>query len=264
MNVEGQEPSITGIKTLIENNPTYSVTDMEHILGISSETVLKNLDELGYIYHSPYWIQKELNARTVIKRVSFCDSLRLLNARRSFLKRIITVFEKCIVYKMYISETEFDLKKAMVCIWWDWKGFICAKILPDTTIIDTNTYCSYLDELQSTIKEVRPELITKTIVYHHSKPCVMETLKIVLKIHELFSFLMIHAPYSSDLSPSDYYLSENLHSSLRNKHFTSFQEFENHINEFCESLNKLPENPLMALPERWQMVHDKTGQYIFS
>ena len=58
-------------------------------------------------------------------------------------------------------------KKLMLCIWWDWKGVLYYELLPENQTIDSNKYCSWLDQLKAALDEKHPELVNrKRIIFH--------------------------------------------------------------------------------------------------
>ena len=54
-----------------------------------------------------------------------------------------------------------DPKKVMLCIWWDWKGVLYYELLPENQTINSNKYCSQLDQLKATLYEKHPELVNR-------------------------------------------------------------------------------------------------------
>ena len=58
-------------------------------------------------------------------------------------------------------------KKVMLCIWWDWKGVLYYEIFPENQTINSNKYCSQLDQLKAAPNEKRLELVNrKRIIFH--------------------------------------------------------------------------------------------------
>ena len=43
--------------------------------------------------------------------------------------------------------------KVMLCIWWDWKGVLYYELFPENQMINSNKYCSQLDQLKSALDE---------------------------------------------------------------------------------------------------------------
>ena len=58
-------------------------------------------------------------------------------------------------------------KKVMLCIWWDWEGVLYYELLPEDQMINSNKYCSQLDQLKAALDERHLELVNrKCIIFH--------------------------------------------------------------------------------------------------
>ena len=42
-------------------------------------------------------------------------------------------------------------KKVMLCVWWDWKGVLYYELLLENKTINSNKYCSQLDQMKATL-----------------------------------------------------------------------------------------------------------------
>ena len=115
-------------------------------------------------------------------RISICDLLHKRNENDPFLKRMVTGDEKWIVYNNVVRKRSWGKrdepplptpkaglhsKKVMLCVWWDWKGILYYELLPQNQTINSDRYCSQLDQLDAAIKEKRPESANrKGVVFH--------------------------------------------------------------------------------------------------
>ena len=73
-------------------------------------------------------------------------------------------------------ETGLHPKKVMLCVWWDWKGVLYYELLPENQMINSNKYCSQLDQLKVALDEKLPELVNrKHIIFHqdNARPHVL-------------------------------------------------------------------------------------------
>ena len=52
----------------------------------------------------------------------------------------------------------------MLCTWCDWKGVLYYELLPENQTINSNKYCSQLDQLKAALNEKRPELVNRKCV----------------------------------------------------------------------------------------------------
>ncbi|XP_012061193.1 PREDICTED: histone-lysine N-methyltransferase SETMAR-like [Atta cephalotes] len=148
-NLEDQEcpgrPSTTDedqIKRLIENNLRYTTRKLAEMLNMSKSTIHKYFVKLGYINRFDVWIPHDLTKKNLMDHIFICDSI---NAREDI------IFE------------------------WDWKGILYYELLPNNEI-NSEEYCSQLDELKTAI-EKRPEIANRKIVVFHqnnARPCVFD------------------------------------------------------------------------------------------
>ena len=100
----------------------------------------------------------------------------------SFLKQIVTGKEKWILYNNVEQKRSWGKrnkpppttpkaglhpKKVMLHIWWDWKGVLYYELLLENQTINSNKYCSQLDQLKAALDGKRPELVyRKRIIFH--------------------------------------------------------------------------------------------------
>ena len=111
-----------------------------------------------------------------------CDSLLKRNGNVPILKQIVTGYEKWILYNNVGRKRSWGKrnepppttpkaglhpKKVMLCIWWDWKGVLYYELLPENQMVNSNKYCSQLDQLKAALNEKHPELVNrKCIIFH--------------------------------------------------------------------------------------------------
>ncbi|GAB1869951.1 Transposase [Camponotus japonicus] len=152
----------------------------------------------------------------------------------------------------------------MLSVWWDYKGIVYFEILPRNQTINSDVYIEQLTKLNNAIQEKRPELTNrKGVVFHHDNARPHTSLATRLKLRELGWEILIHPPYSPDLAPSDYHLFRALQNFLNDKNFNNDDDVKSHLVQFFAGKNqKFYERGIMMLPERWQEVIDKNGQYI--
>ena len=119
------------------------------------------------------------------------------------------------------------------CIWWDWKGVLYYELLPENQTINSNKYCSQLDQLKAALDEKHPELVNrKRIIFHqdHTRPHV--SLMTRQKLLRLGWEVLVHPPYSPDIAPSDFHLFQSLENSLNGKNFSSLENCKRHLEQF--------------------------------
>ncbi|XP_014473025.1 PREDICTED: histone-lysine N-methyltransferase SETMAR-like [Dinoponera quadriceps] len=186
--------------------------------------------EIGEKLKLDIWVPHELKEIHLTKRINACDSHLKRNEFDPFLKRIITGDEKWIVYDnikrkrswskrdeppQTTSKADIHQKKILLSIWWDWKGMVFFYLLPRNRTINTDVYCQQLDKLNAAIKEKRPELVNrKGVIFHQDNSRPHTSFVTRQKLMELGWKLMLHPPYSPDITPSDYYLFQSLQNYL--------------------------------------------------
>ena len=155
-------------------------------------------------------------------------------------------------------------KKVMLCIWWDWKGVLYDELLPENQTINSNEYCSQLDQLKAALDEKRPELVNrKRIIFHQDNTRLHVSLMTRQKLLQLGWEVLIHLPYSPDIAPLDFHLFRSLQNSLNGKNVNSVEDCKRHLKQFfARKDKKFWENGIMKLPGKWQNVVEQKGEYI--
>jgi len=88
------------------------------------------------------------------------------------------------------------------------------------------------------------------------------------KLLELGWDVLLHPPYSPDLTFSDFHLFRSLQNSFNGKSFNSLVEIKNHLEKFFAekpgkpSLKRFWKDRIFKLSERWRKVVEQNGTYI--
>ena len=121
-----------------------------------------------------------ISKKNLLDRISTCNSLLKHNENIPFLKQIVMGNEKWILHNNVERKRSWGKrnepppttpkaslcpKKAMLYIWWDWKGVLYYELLPENQTINSNKYCSQLDQLKSALDEKHLELSQQKM--HH-------------------------------------------------------------------------------------------------
>ena len=173
-----------------------------------------------------------LSEKNLLDHISPCDSLLKCNENVPFLKHIVMGDEKWILYNNVewkrswgkgnepppiTPKASLHPKKVMLCIRWDWKGF-----LPENQTINSNKCCSQLDQVKAALDEKRPELVNrKRIIFHQDNTRPHVSLMTRQKLLQLGWEVLSHLPYSPDIAPSDFHLFQSLQNSLNGRNFNS-------------------------------------------
>ena len=117
-----------------------------------------------------------------------------------------------------------------VCIWWDWKGTLYYELLLENQTINSNKYCSRLDQLNAALDEKRPELVNREcIIFHQGKARPHVSLMTRQKLLQLGWEVLIHPLYAPDTAPSDFHLFRSLQNSLNGKIFNSLEDCKRYM-----------------------------------
>ena len=98
------------------------------------------------------------------------------------MKQVVTGDEKWIIYNnverkrswgkrnepsLVTPKAGLHPKKIMLCVWWDWKEILYYELLPNNETINSEKYCSQLNELKTAIEQKRPEIANrKGVVFY--------------------------------------------------------------------------------------------------
>ena len=123
-------------------------------------------------------------------------------------------------------------KKAILCIWWDWKGLLYYELLLENQTINSNKYCSQLDQLKAALDEKGPELANrKHIIFHQDTARPHVSLMTRQKLLQLGWEVLIYLLYSPDIAPSNSHLLWSLQNSLNGKNFNSLEDCKRHLEQ---------------------------------
>ena len=119
-----------------------------------------------------------------------------------------------------------------------------------------------MDQLDAKIREKRPALQKKKILFHQDNAPAHTAQKTITKITELKYELLQHPPYSPDLAPSDFWLFPHLKKFLRGKHFSSNEEVIAVVEEYFAGLAESHfHDGINKLEDRWTKCIDLMGDY---
>ena len=275
---------IAKIHDMILNDRRLKVSEVANAIGISDERAFHIItEELGMKKLSARWVPRLLTNdqkqfRTQISRECLA---RFQENTTDFVRRFITTDETWVHH--YTPETKEQSKqwkhrgspppkkalsvksagKVMASIFWDAKGILSIDYLPKGSTITGAYYPNLLDQLDQKIREKRPGLSKKKIIFHHDNAPAHTSRVSMAKINELRYELLPHPPYSPDLAPSDFHLFPRLKKFLGGKRFSSNDELKATVNEYFACLNESEfRTGIMALEHRWSKCIDVQGDYV--
>ena len=105
--------------------------------------------------------------------------------------------------------------------------------LLENQTINSNKYCSQLNQLKAALNEKCPELVNrKHAVFHQDNVRPHVSVMTGQKLSQLGWEVLIHLPYSPDIAPSDFHLFWSLQNSLNGKYFNSLEDCKRHLEQF--------------------------------
>lgn len=275
---------IEKIHNAVLNDRRIKVRELVEIAKISDERVRNILHEhLNMKKLSARWVPRLLtidHKRERMNTSKHCLELFQHNPQE-FLRRFITVDETWIHH--YTPETKVQSKqwveagssapkkakttpsagKIMATVFWDAHGIIFIDYLEKGKTITGEYYASLLVKLNDVIKEKRPHLVKKKVLFHHDNAPAHSSTVAQAKLHELRYELLPHPPYSPDLAPSDFFLFPNMKKWLAGKRFTSNDEVKCETEAYFGDLNKSYfTEGIKKLEYRWTKCIQLKGDYV--
>jgi len=258
------------------------VREIAEIIGISKEHV-------GYILHEELdmkklcarWVPCLFTAdqkRTCMEISEQC--LECFNKNKTdFVHQFITMDETWIHH--YTPESKQQSKqwieaacsaskktrlvpsagKVMASVFWDAEGILFIDYLEKGKTTG-EYYSNLLTRLDEKIREKRPSLQRKKIVFHQDNASAHKSVLAMGKLRDLRYELLEHPPYSPDLAPSDFSLFPELRLFLAGQHFSSNQEAiaaaEGHFADLTKNHYR---DRIMALQHHWNKCISLKGDY---
>lgn len=267
---------LEGLQELIDADPHQTTRSLASALGCSHTTIENRLNELGYRSLLGAWVPHGLSMANKSQRVDLCTFLLQLRRNRQWLDHLITGDEKWVVYvnttrrRQWVASTqtpvpcpkpEIHPKKVMLSVWWGVSGVVHWELLPPNKTITAEVYCNQLDNLKRKLDTNRPRQGKIYFLHDNARPHVAKSTR--KKLLDFGWEILPHPPYSPDLAPTDYHLFRSLSNSLRGKIFEKENDIISCLTHFFDSQPKeFYTRGIYSLPERWQEVVDRDGEYI--
>ena len=100
--------------------------------------------------------------------------------------------------------------KVMASIFWDFEGLLLVNYPHIVKPIIRESYAGYLKRLGDNIKQKRPEMLTKGILFHQVNAAAHNFMVAMVKIRCCGFQFVLTPPYSLGQAPSDFHLFPNL------------------------------------------------------
>ena len=120
------------------------------------------------------------------------------------------------------------------------EGSPLLRALSGKPVINSKKYCSQLDQLKAALDKKRLELVDrKRIILHQDNARPHVFLMTRQKLLQLGWEVLIHLPYSPDITPSDFHLFRSLQNSLNGKNSNSLEDCKRHLEQFFAQKDKV-------------------------
>jgi len=274
---------IAKIQDMVLEDRRLTKRGLAEALGISDFTANHILTKvLGLKKLCAQWVPHSLTGeqKHIRMRLSQQHLQRFKRNKKDFVRRFITMDETWVYHHDPESKLEAkewtevgtlapkrvrvqkSAKKVMASVFWDAKGILFVDYLQTGKTINTEYYCNLLHKLDAKIREKRPGLQKKKIIFHQDNAPAHKSVLTMAKINELKFELLEHPPYSPDLAPSDFWLFPHLKKFLRGKRFSSNEEVIATVEGYFAGL---PENHfkdgIHKLEDRWNKCVELLGEY---
>lgn len=264
------------LDSIIRAEPSLTTREMATIMNTSQSTVVHGLHILGKVKKIGRWVPHLLSPQDRQRRIDTCINLLSLHHRFGWIEQIVTMDETWIYYNnehrkaqwvdrnesaAAVPKPELHPQKAMLSFFWSSHGPDYWELLPPGTSITAEVYIAQLRKLKQNIDSHRGKNATVYFVADNARPHIAKAAR-----DELLSYhwyILPHAPYSPDLSPTDFWVFADLHRFLDGRQFQDHHEISKAIDDYTSARSAdFWRKGMKKLPERWRQVVDNGGDYI--
>jgi histone-lysine N-methyltransferase SETMAR len=123
----------------------------------------------------------------------------------------------------------------MASVFWDAKGILFINYLEKGKTIIGEYYSNLLTRLDEKIREKRPGLQKKKIIFHQDNAPTHRSILAMGKLRDLHYELLEHPPYSPDLAPSDFCLFPELKLFIAGQRFSLNQAVVGYVADLMKN-----------------------------
>ena len=211
--------TIAKIQDMVLEDRRLTERDLVEALHISLGSVSHILIEiLGFRKLCAQWVPHSLTMeqKHIRMRLSQQHLERFKKGKVDFVRRFITMDETWVYHHDPESKQEAkewcepgcsaskrvrvrkSAKKVMASVFWDAKGILVVDYLQTGKTINSEYYCNLLDQLKEKIREKRPGLQKKKILFHQDNAPCHKSILTMDQMHELKLELLEH-PHQDSL-----------------------------------------------------------------
>ncbi|GBN21963.1 Histone-lysine N-methyltransferase SETMAR [Araneus ventricosus] len=241
------------LKQIIDQDRNVSTRTIALELDVCQKTIVNALKRINVTFKFNRWVPHELTAEDKRKRKAACLVLLRDQRKEKILDRILTCDEKWVYYNNTSRKG-----------WWSAPGESAGSVARRALI---NKKCNIQQyaviKVCNSIREKRRnEFRRKVFLFHQDNAGPHVNTRTDWTLYKLEWDLIQHPPYSTDMSPLDFYLFSHLQLHLDGSIFNSNEEVINDVHLFLGSrTSQLFTEGIEKLPERWQTIVDMNGDY---
>ncbi|XP_023708250.1 histone-lysine N-methyltransferase SETMAR-like [Cryptotermes secundus] len=126
----------------------------------------------------------------------------------------------------------------MATVFWDQEGILLLDWLPPSTTFDSDRYCNSRRQLRRRIQQRRHGKWGRGVLFKQDNARPHGSRQTFATLGALGYTVLPHPPYSSDLAPSDYALFDETKDVMRGKTFSSSDELQAVVQQWCRDTPK--------------------------
>jgi len=151
----------------------------------------------------------------------------------------------------------------VMCICFYWKGIVHYEFVPQGETVNKHFYLNVLKHFRVAVRRKRPEAWKNNtwILHHDNAPAPVSLLiREFLTKHEMT--VVPQPPYSPNLAPADFFLFQQLKSSLKGRRFQTIEEIEENWTRDLRAIsqNKF-QDAFQNWKKRWERCIKSGGEY---
>ncbi|KAL4085370.1 hypothetical protein QTP88_027229 [Uroleucon formosanum] len=151
--------------------------------------------------------------------------------------------------------------KSMLICFFDSQGIVHKEFVPQGQTMNQKFYKEVLEKLRKRVICVRPKIKNTWVLYHDNAPC-----HAAISINQFLATKNIpvafQPPYSSDLSPCDFFLFPRIKIHLKGRHFGTLENIQSSV---TDELKAIPVTEFQNCYKQWkhrlQRCVDSQGNY---
>lgn len=273
------------VAQILKTDRRLTCEEIAFEVGISGASVYRILtDSLNMRKIAARWVPHFLSESEKQRRVIISKELlaRYTKEQESMLKRVVSIDETWIrsfepELKRQSSEwhtpnsprpvkfrRSLNNPKMLMIFAYDVSGVLTSHKVPQGQTVNKEYYEYFLRHiLRPAIRRKRPELLeAKPLILHDNATC-HKAGNVQAVFTEYNWEVLLHPPYSPDLSPCDYDLFPKIKEPLRGIRYDDLDELYAAVNGVVRGINvRCLATGIRDLPKRWESTIRSVGNYI--